>query len=156
MRLNYLLAMPKLVQTVGDGYVFPLGMAYVSACLKAGGFNVFTVNLNHKEGDINDILREIIEDNDIDVIGTGGLSPQYHLIKSVIKAAKQIKPDIITIVGGGIITTEPPVAMEALEFADYGVIGEGDVTICEFAEALEQNKDMTQVAGLIFKRRTRP
>ena len=65
MRLNYLLAMPKLVQTVGDGYVFPLGMAYVSACLKAGGFNVFTVNLNHKEGDINDILREIIEDNDI-------------------------------------------------------------------------------------------
>ena len=151
MRLNYLLAMPKLVQTVGDGYVFPLGMAYVSACLKAGGFNVFTVNLNHKEGDINDILREIIEDNDIDVIGTGGLSPQYHLIKSVIKAAKQIKPDIITIVGGGIITTEPPVAMEALEFADYGVIGEGDVTICEFAEALEQNKDMTQVAGLIFK-----
>ena len=73
-------------------------MAYVSACLKAGGFNVFTVNLNHKEGDINDILREIIEDNDRRYWNRG-LSPQYHLIKSVIKAAKQIKPDIITIVG---------------------------------------------------------
>ena len=50
----------KLVQTVGDGYVFPLGMAYASACLKAGGFNVYG-QLKSQEGDINDILRRSLK-----------------------------------------------------------------------------------------------
>ncbi|MBF0383078.1 MAG: cobalamin-dependent protein [Magnetococcales bacterium] len=151
MRLNFLLAMPRLVQKIGDGYVFPLGMAYVSASLKRAGFNVITLNLNHHEGNLEDILKNTIVTHNINIVGTGGLSPQYHLVKNILKTVKTINPDIITVTGGGIISCQPEVAMEALEYSDYGVVGEGDVTVCEFASTLENGDDMSQVAGLIIK-----
>ncbi|MBF0194021.1 MAG: cobalamin-dependent protein [Magnetococcales bacterium] len=152
MRLNFLLAMPRLVQQIGDGYVFPLGMAYVSASLKKAGFNVFTINLNHHEGSLDDVLRDTIKANNINIVGTGGLSPQYHLVKSILKTVKTIDPNIITVTGGGIISCQPQVAMEALEYSDYGVVGEGDVTVCEFASTLEASGDMEQIPGLIIKK----
>lgn len=57
-----------------------------------------------------------------------------------------------TIVGGGLVTAEPDVAMRALKYADYGVIGEGEITVCELADALEHGASPDGVDGLIFKR----
>ena len=45
-RLNHLVVVPRIVNTVGDLYQFPLGIAYISASLKSAGFAVFTLNLN--------------------------------------------------------------------------------------------------------------
>ena len=51
--------MPRLVECIGDGYVFPLGMSYISASMKAEGFKVYTVNLSHKHEDPYDVLKEL-------------------------------------------------------------------------------------------------
>lgn len=149
--LNFLLVMPRLVQSIGDGYVFPLGIAYVSSSMKKAGFNVVTLNLNHREGDVFEIIKNTIEENDINVVATGGLSPQYHLVKSVIESAKRVNSNIVTVVGGGIISSDPETAIEALEFVDFGVIGEGEVTMCELAHCLENGGDFSEVDGVIFK-----
>ena len=149
--MNYLFVMPKLVQETGDGYVFPLGIAYVSAAMKKAGFKVFNVNLNHREGTIDEILSEEIKKHDIDVLLTGGLSPQYHMIKAVVEAGKRAKSDLIFIAGGGIISADPEAAMTALEHVQYGVIGEGEQTIVELAECLEQGGDPFGVNGIIYK-----
>lgn len=53
---------------------------------------------------------------------------------------------------GGIITSDPDAAMEALEYVDIGVIGEGEVTICELADALEGKRDLDTVNGIIYKK----
>ena len=151
LKLNFLLVMPRIVQYIGEGYVFAIGLPYISASLKHAGFNVFTLNLNHREGDVGDILQEAILKHDINIVGTGALSPQYHIVKNVVKEAKRIKSDIITVVGGGIISAEPEVALEALEYADYGVIDEGEETICELARALESGADLQKVNGLVIK-----
>lgn len=150
-RLNFLLVMPRLVQSIGDGYVFPLGIAYVSSSMKKAGFYVATLNLNHHEGDVFEIIKGMVEKHDIHVVATGGLSPQYHLVRSVIEAAKRVNEDIVTIVGGGIITSDPETAMEALESADFGVIGEGEATMCELGRCLEKGGDFSEVDGLIYK-----
>lgn len=149
--LNYLLVMPRLVRNIGDGYNFPLGIAYISAAMKKAGRRVFTLNLNHHEGSVESILAEVIDRNGIDVIGTGSLSFQYNMVKEVIRAAKQSKPEITTIVGGGLITGDPVPAMIALEHADYGVIGEGEITINELCDALEEGRDPCDVEGIIYK-----
>jgi len=42
--------------------------------------------------------------------------------------------------------------MQALELADFGVIGEGEETMCELAHALEaDDTDFRQIAGLIYR-----
>ncbi|MFA5276791.1 MAG: radical SAM protein, partial [Candidatus Omnitrophota bacterium] len=150
-KLNYLLVMPRLVQNIGDGYSFPLGITYISGSLKSAGYNVTTLNLNHCPGEVLDIIKKEIEDKKIDVLATGGLSFQYNTVRSVVESAKRVKPEIITIVGGGIITGDPEPAMEALECADFGVIGEGENTINELCRALENEGKFADIEGIIYK-----
>lgn len=150
-KLNQLIVMPRIVNQVGDWYQFPSGIAYVSASLKAAGFNVYTLNLNHKTESIKDILTEYIKKYDIDIVSTGGLTGQYGAIREVMYYAKEIKPEVITIVGGGIITSDPENAMLALESADYGVIGEGELISRDLQKALEQGIDIKTIPGVIYK-----
>ncbi len=151
-KLNVLLVMPRLVNTIGEGYQFPLGIAYISASLKYSGFNVFTINLNHDSRSIPVILEEAIREHKINIVGSGGISIQYNSLYEIYKCVKYISPKVITIAGGGIITADPEVAMTALEFADIGVIGEGEITICNLIQALENHIDLSSVKGIIFAR----
>ncbi len=148
---NFCIVVPRLTQIKEQAYSFPIGLAYVSSSLKAAGYNVLVYNLNYKDGDIVNLLSPILVDNKIDVLATGGLTAQYWQIKEIIDAAKKIQKDIITCVGGGLITSDPEAGMEALETADYGVVGEGEITICDLAAALEGKKKCEDVAGLVFK-----
>ena len=148
--MNYLLVMPRLIQEMGDGYSFPLGITYISSSMKHAGYKVYTVNLNHQTGDITTIIRDYINNFNIDVVATGGLSFQYNTIKLVLDAARVCKSEIITIVGGGIITGDPEIAMTALVNADFGVIGEGEQTMNELCSALEHEADIAEIDGLIY------
>lgn len=149
--LNYLLVMPRIVNSVKDSYGFPLGIAYISACMKKAGFNLSTLNLNQIEGRVEKIITDRVKKEQIDVVLTGGLSAEYCMIRTIIDAAKSSDKNIITVVGGGIISSDPETAMEALESVDYGVIGEGEVTSVELCNAIETNGDFSQVDGLIYK-----
>jgi len=150
--LNYLMVMPVLTKDKNEQYGFPVGFASVSSALKASGRKVFTLNLNYKSEPLR-LLEHIILTREIDVVLTGGLGISFWEIKAIIDAVKAINPDIVTIVGGSIISADPITAMEALENADYGVIGEGEITINLLAYALEKNRDKSVISdmeGIIY------
>jgi len=149
--MNYLIVVPRIVNKVGDWYQFPMGIAYISSGLQEAGFKLFKLNLNNIDGYIYDILKDAIEKNSIDVVLTGGLTGQYGALREIIEDAKRIKKEIKTIIGGGIITSAPEEAMQALEFADYGVIGEGEVISCKLCQALDSEADVAMVPGIIYR-----
>jgi len=146
--LRYLLVMPCIAMNMNSAYRMPYGLCLVSSALKSSGRTVFTLNLNYKTNPYNLLCKTII-DNKIDVVLTGGLSGQYTVLKKILDSAKSTKSDIITCVGGGIVTADPIVAIKAFESADYGIIGEGEITVNAFAYALENDEDASQVAGVI-------
>lgn len=152
-RPNILLAVPRYLSAKDFGYVMPMGILYVSAALKASGkANVFTVNLNHENEADELVLSRIIHQNDISIVGTGGISGQYADIEALMSQVKSIAPNVITIVGGGMMTSDPIPAMTALHgVADYGVIGEGEITVAELCEALANDKPIESVDGLIYR-----
>lgn len=149
--MNYCIVMPRLARDDDASYAFPIGMAYVSAALKATGRQVITYNMNYKKGTTFELLSDLIHTHQIDVLASGGLTTQYPELREIFETAKQIKPEIITWVGGGIITASPIPAMEALEYADYGMVGEGEVTICELAEVMEGKRKLESVDGLLYR-----
>ncbi len=149
--MNYLLVVPRIVDKPGDFYLFPQGIAYISSAMMDAGLNPFKLNLNHIDGSVEEIIAEFIKNHSIDVVLTGGLTGQYGAIKNIIDASKRYNPSIINIVGGGIITSAPHDSMRALENADYGVIGEGEIIVCELCRALEENKPVMNIAGIIYK-----
>jgi anaerobic magnesium-protoporphyrin IX monomethyl ester cyclase len=150
--MNYLLLMPRGISTSQDQYfhVFAVGIAYVSASMKKAGHRVFTANLDYVQGEVTSVLRDLIEANHIDVVCTGGLSRDWTKIKTIMDAVRSVRPNILCVVGGGIISADPEPAMHVLD-ADIGVIGEGEDTLCELAVALDHGRDYHQIPGLIFK-----
>lgn len=150
--MKFLLVMPRFVDRVGEWYYFPVGIPYVSASLKAAGIDLATLNLNSHEGTVEEVMRRAIKETGADVIMTGGLSFQYNALRAILKTVKETNPNLITVAGGGIITSAPTPGMKVLEYADYGIIGEGEITTVELCRALESGKDPASVAGIIYKR----
>lgn len=153
MKPNVLLVVPRYFSTPICGYIMPMGILYVSAALKASGTcNVFTLNLNHCEEDDRTVLERVISECKIDVVGSGGISGQFVEINPLMHLVKDIDPDIVTIVGGGMITADPVPAMTSFEgCADFGVIGEGEITMPELVTAIGTGGDFSGVKGLIYK-----
>lgn len=150
---NVLLLVPRYHTYGLEGhYVMPMGTLYVSSYLKRSGVaNVVTLNLNHHDGDEYDILTDVIKRENIDIVGFGGLSGEYQDLARMARYARTIKTDIILMMGGGIVTADPETAMMAIPEVDYGMIGEGEITVTELIEVLTNNADPHKVDGLIFR-----
>jgi len=142
--------MPKFVSRPEHYYLFPLGLTYVSAALKSKGYSVECLNLNHYEVPPSVLISRTIIDKQIDVLCTGGLSAHYGRVKEILDIARRTKPSIVTVLGGGLLSSEPDLMMNALA-ASFGVIGEGEETIVELAQALSTSEDHARVKGLIYR-----
>ena len=99
--MNILIAMPRIVNNVGEAYQFPLGLPYVSAALKKANFRVFTINLNHHNDTVQNLLISQINEHNIDVVMTGGLSFQFWSIYQIVEIVKNYNPKLVTVAGGG-------------------------------------------------------
>ncbi len=146
--MNFLFVTPKYVNR-GQPYEFYLGLAYVSSYMKHKGFNVYCLNPCHYDNPIEKQLFEQINRQKIDVVCTGGMSIHFNQINNILYTVKKIKPEIITVVGGAIITSDPKLALENMQI-DFGIIGEGEETMAELADALCNKKDVNKVRGLAF------
>ncbi|MBM7866703.1 radical SAM protein [Heliobacterium gestii] len=151
MNPNILLVVPRYISYPGQYYDFPSGLGYVIAALKKQGFSVGSVNLNHHWGPIETVLREHIHAGDYNVLCTGGLSLTYNLIEEVLLAGKGICPDIVTVIGGGLVTSEPEFVLRQMPQADIGVLGEGERTIVELAQAWKEERSLSSVRGIIYR-----
>ena len=140
----------------------PMGILYVSAYVKQSGVcAVYTLNLNHVEGDERQILDDYCRAHDIQVVGVGGLSGEYQDLARIVNYVRTVNPHIFIIVGGGIMTADPAVTMQAFTEADCGVIGEGELTSVELLQTLACNGSLALVRGIIYRekdslRRTPP
>ncbi len=132
-------------------YIMPLGILYVSAAARAAGAEVDCINLNHEKEDALSALSERIRQSGCTLVAVGGLSGEFQDLYDVLRHVKQNHPHITTIAGGGIITATPKVAMQALEYADIGIIGEGDETIVDLLQTIKRGGSISTVAGIIYE-----
>lgn len=152
-KLNVLYIIPRYRTYGMEGhYVMPMGILYVSAYVKRSDIaNVYTLNLNHESGEEYDILQSYITKNNIDFVGLGGLSGEYSDIFRVVSYVRKIDPNVIIQVGGGIMTADPMVTMQAMPDVDFGIIGEGEQTSVELIDAIARKIDVTSVNGIIYR-----
>lgn len=130
-------------------YCMPLGIAYVNGAMRAAGFDVEAMNMLFEEDPMR-ALEERIRTNHIDVLMCGGLTSEYNLLKQIYDFARCINPNIIIVGGGGGFTAEP-ILFSELTGVDYAVIGEGEITNCELAYALDHNLPTESIQGLVYK-----
>ncbi len=150
--MKVLLVMPKVPYAINDWNIPPVGIAYVSACMKRAGIEVYNLNLSLSEYDTKDAIERAIDEYGIEIVATGDLVVNYRAVQEIVDIAKSYKEEIITIIGGGLVTHSPIEAMKLIANADYGVIGEGEITDAELVRTLEICGDVSKVKGIIFER----
>lgn len=148
--MNYLVVCPPLVGSKDEYYTFPVGLAYIKASLSSVYKNVYGLNLNWKDN-TDDLIKEYIKKYDIDVLAVGGTSVEYSSIKHICDVAKTVKPSILNVIGGGLVTASPEMTMRGIQNADFGIIGEGEYVIINLAEALEKETGIEHVKGIVYR-----
>jgi len=159
-----MLLVPKytLFKTDVRRSVTPLGLAYLAAYLEREGYNLRILDIANegfyntkKEGEFityglsdKDVKKRIEEFNP-DVIGVSCIfSTQTNNVKHMLKFIKTINKKIITLTGGSHATYDPE---NMLDYADYVIMGEGELTTLQLLNTLNIGGDITKIKGLAFK-----
>lgn len=142
----------------------PLGLAYLAAILERdyevkildsvveGYENEEVIDRDFKRYGLNfaEIKTEIEKFNP-DVVGVSCLfSTQAENSHKVIKLAKEVSPDIITVFGGAHPSALPELVMEDHN-VDFVVIGEGEYVFRDLLRALELGSGFSGLDGLAFR-----
>ncbi|MBS3083209.1 cobalamin-dependent protein [Candidatus Pacearchaeota archaeon] len=149
-----LILMPRfqLTTKITYNYMIPLGLLYISSTIKREGYVVNSVNLNHMDGTISEIMKKELDKEKYDVVCTSLIGgPSYPIVEKIVESTKEhiTKPKII--IGGALITSEPELMFSSLGI-DFGVLGEGEITIVELLEAIRKGvKEPKKIKGIIYK-----
>ncbi|CAK0752061.1 anaerobic magnesium-protoporphyrin IX monomethyl ester cyclase [Gammaproteobacteria bacterium] len=150
--MQILIVAPRYTFRKGDYYEFPLGLGYITAVLKRAGHRVEILNLNrHEDEDAATVLRARLAECRPTTVMTGGLTAFYPLVKQILDTVRAFDPAMVTIVGGGIVSSELELMTHLLK-PDFVVDGEGEVTVVDLMDNLERGRDPSTVAGIGFLR----
>lgn len=123
---------------------FPNGLACLAGALKRDGHVVIGLNPNN---DFNypsaaemvyTKLKMMIEKEQPQLIGLGGLCTDYHFLKDSIGFIRSLAPRVQIVCGGGIITHDAEFIFNRLK-PDFAVLGEGEEVLCKLVQFLETN-----------------
>ncbi|MDV7341037.1 lipid biosynthesis B12-binding/radical SAM protein [Terasakiella sp. A23] len=142
MGLHCLLISINQVQT--PYVVHPLGMAHIAGALEEAGHFVRQYDVL-AEGGLSG-LDGVFADQCFDVVGISirnidtvdSADPQFFL-GTAFQAISEVKrkTDAPIILGGGAFTLFPELIMQNLK-ADYGVMGEGEIAVCDLVGQIEK------------------
>ena len=110
------------------------GLARLAAAAKAGGFEVDLIDLRALSSWDN--FREVLSERNPDVVGVTMMSVDYNPATQAIAIAKQVKPDLVTVVGGPHVTIALEDALE-IPHVDYLVVREGEVAFPRLLQLID-------------------
>ena len=130
------------------GHWIPLTFVYLAGAVREAGFEPVIYDAMTKRHKHKDIKKRIKEEKADYVVSTAITSTVVDALE-VLKNAKEIDPDVTTIIGG----VHPNFMFEEVlenEYIDYVVRGEGEETLTELLLSLEKGKGREKVKGISY------
>ena len=131
----------------------PLGIAYLAAVLEEKGYNVNVIDYQTLDPTFSDLKNEFAKLQP-DIVGVTSATATYKSALEVVKAAKEVCPNCLTVMGGPHVTVMDEQTFRDQPEVDIVVRGEGEQTLLELArlKADSNLKDLDLVAGITFLR----
>lgn len=131
---------------------FPLGLGYLSSVLLKSGHELEILDINACRYSQKEVEKRI-KITEYDLAGIGGIITTYRYVKWLISILKKYHPHQNIIVGGSLGSSIPQLMLERNE-VDIVCIGEGEATIKELVNFIEDGRDLSLVQGIWFKDET--
>jgi len=140
-----------VAQRWSEGSSMPsLGILFLAAVLEKAGIEVEVVPADIMRYTWEDISKRIA-DFKPDVVGVTTCTENRFDSFKLVKTAKEVNPNIITVLGGPHISMVKEDTLIHIKEVDILVIGEGEDTIVELLRVLEAKDDLSKVKGLYYK-----
>jgi radical SAM superfamily enzyme YgiQ (UPF0313 family) len=126
----------------------PLGILYLSSILENNGYDTQVCDLDANPMNINEI-NSFVSNSDV-----VGLSLTTYSLNSGLRIAKSIReehPEIFILTGGSHPTSAPEETLDCPAI-DCVCIGEGEETIIEITQAIEEDSDLDDIGGIAYKK----
>ncbi len=143
--INITLIYPRFNYLHAGGLQEALGLLYIASALRTNGHNINFIDLTFADSPA--IPDKTVLDSEL--ILMSATTALFGRAKEVLKYIKTIDESIPSVIGGPHAAALP---FDALKSGfDYAVIGEGEETIVDLVNHLENNKKMSVVKGIAFK-----
>ena len=124
-----------------------LGIAYLAAVLEKNGYTVKIIDCQAQKLSLVEFEHEISK-HQPKIVGLTSTTLTYNSALKVIKIAKQVHPDCLTILGGCHATFWDDKALDECPDLDVVARNESEYTLLEIANRLDENKQINDVLGI--------
>ncbi|MCZ2393077.1 MAG: B12-binding domain-containing radical SAM protein [Chitinophagales bacterium] len=152
----------------------PLGLSLIAGVLKKAGHKVKLIDaapydtvypfrekiFTEEKGSIRDIIikglsyEDIIAriPHDVEMVGVSCMfTTDWISDRSLIEHIKIKFPKAIIVSGGEHMTAIPEISLKQCPSLQIAIIGEGEDTILDLVDAIEQGKNLENVKGIVYK-----
>ncbi|MEW5910292.1 MAG: cobalamin-dependent protein, partial [Thermodesulfobacteriota bacterium] len=140
-----------VAQRWAEGNSMPsLGILFLAAVLEQKGIDVDVVPADILKYGPQDIAARI-ESFSPDILGVTTTTENRFDSFNLVKIAKEVNPNIVTILGGPHISMAKEDTIAHIKEVDILSIGEGEKTILNLAAAVEKGFPLSNVRGLYYR-----
>ena len=126
----------------------PLGLASLAAVLEKKDYKVEILDASALQLSENEIVKKA---DSADVIGITAMTPTINSAIRIAKGIKQKNPNSTIILGGPHATILPEEILNNVPEIDIIVRGEGEETIVELCDALENDQSIENIHGITYR-----
>lgn len=134
---------------VFGGKQIPLGLFYLAAYLRRHGCPVNAIDAE-AQGLADGAIVAHLRRGNFDVIGISATTAVFHRAAALARIVKAALPRVTVVIGGPHVSSQPLESM-ACEAFDYAIPREGEETLRETVQALENGSGLASVKGLVYR-----
>lgn len=130
----------------------PLNIAYLAAALEEANHEAEIIDLNIMLMPVEKYSKDLLSKLDADIVGLSCATNAYIECMNLAQAIKERYPEITILAGGCHVTFMAEEALSECKYFDIIVRGEGERSIVEVVNAIENRKPLDYVDGISFRK----
>jgi len=129
----------------------PLGLGYLAAVLEKNGYEVDVIDCQALNISFEEAKSELSKRKP-DIVGMTSTTLTYKSALRIIRTAKEVCPNCLTLLGGVHVTFWDEEALQECPQLDVVVRKEGENTLLELVQKLEAGKSFGDVLGITYRK----
>ena len=109
------------------------------------------IDAKYEQINFEEVVRRT-EEFDPDIVGLTAFTSEIKPAAYQAALIKKLNPNILTVIGGVHVTTLPRETLEEFPFFDFGVVGEGEITLKELVDYKKGVKSLEEIKGLVYRK----